>query len=445
MKKLDYLKLALDAEKHLELSWLVSVLSILIPVVGPRLPAEIEALSDYQIVATPTGTFFKKPKEAVLEKLDDVVPKMPIFRTAETVKVPAGFIENLKEDVETGYGCLLANKITLCYAMGDKIPYINKQFSPADVEKIILNRFADDPKPGEPNDPEKIYVFERNRFSDGVFYLTEISNLICATDTERSLVTSPEIKKLRARLLEENKDRLDDPAVIAGIIKKLVEYDRDVWLKDDESRDFLISNKSFNVIRAQLFLMKGAEADPNNVTKIKLIDKSLSEGWDIDNFSAQINAMRAGSEARGAETVKGGEEVKWIFRAISDLRVVEGDCGSKLGIEDVITKQNADSFVGLYMITDGKPIKLKSTVDDSVDSVKNYFGKKVVMRSPGYCKLQPGEDHCSTCCGELLSLNPDALASAGSNVGSNFLDMFMALMHGKSLEVEPMNFMEVFS
>lgn len=445
MKKLEYLGLAFAAEKHYELEWLLSVLAILVPVAAPRTPEEIEALADYRVVATPTGVYTKLPGENKLTKIDDAFPYKPLYGTKELVKVPKGFIENLKEDVDTGYGCLIANKVTLCYAFGDKIPYINKTFTAGTIEKTMLSRFADDPKEGEVEDNSKIYVFERNKFSDAVFYLTGISHVICASDTEKSLVTSPEIYKLRDRLLEENKDKLDDPAVIADIMKQLIEYDRDVWLKDDDAKEFLLSSKAFSVIRAKLFLMHGAEADPDNVAKIKLIPTSLSEGWDIDHFATQINSMRAGSASRGAETVKGGEEVKWIFRAISDVRIIQGDCGSKLGIETLITKDDADSFVGMSIITTTKPIVLKGQEDTSVNSVKNYFGKVVSVRSPGYCGHQPGTDYCSTCCGELLSLNPDAVAAAASNVGSNFLDMFMAAMHGKALEVVPMNYLEVIS
>lgn len=434
MKKLDYLKRAFEDEAYRDRVWLISVLSVLIPVAAPRTPQEIEALRPHHIVSTPTGVYVKLPNEAELVKIDDAMPNKPIYPTKEIVKVPAGFIENLSEDVETGYGCLLQNKITLCYAFKDKIPYINKAFHAGDVEKIIMRRFADDPVEGEELDPKKIYVFERNKFTDAVFYLTGVSHIVCASDTEKSLIASPEVIKLRDRLLEENKDKLDDPAVIAKIIKELVDYDKNVWLKDDDSKEFLISGKAFNVIRAKLFLMQGAEADPNNVSKITLLKRSLSEGWDVDDFPAQINSMRAGSSARGAETVKGGEEVKWIFRAISDILVVEGDCGSTFGLESEITEESGDLYAGHYIVGP-KPIKLKNTEDDSVDSVRNYFGKKVLLRSPGYCQRSPGNEYCSTCCGELLSLNPDAVAAAGSNVGSNFLDMFMAAMHGKELAV----------
>jgi hypothetical protein len=250
------------------------------------------------------------------------------------------------------------------------------------------------------------------------------------------IVGAPGIVEYRNKLLEENKGRLEDPAVIAGIDAKLVQYDKD-YLANDDSMDFLIKDKSFKVVRKRLFGMHGAEAGFNEDGKIELIDNSLDEGWNPLKFPAINNNSRVGSYNRGFQTQLGGEAFKWLLRASANINITENDCGTKLGIPKIVLNDNLDWFVGHSIVHNNKLVFISSE-----DDIKPYIGKEVIVRSPMFCKL-PKTDYCQVCAGKKLSANPEAASMAVSDYGSAFLGLFMAAMHGKELAVAKMNWREL--
>jgi hypothetical protein len=246
------------------------------------------------------------------------------------------------------------------------------------------------------------------------------------------MTVNPEIYKLRAKLLEENKDRLHDPAVIAKIDAELVKADKE-WIKGDPAENFLLGGKAFNVVRRKLYLQMGAEMGLEEGTDVVNIPTSLSEGWDITKFPAMNNSLRAGSFNRGAQTMLGGESVKWLLRASSNMTVAKDDCGSKLGVELVVKEEDKNNWVGFSVVGTQAPIKITE------ENFGQYLGKTVLKRSPMYCKLDK-TDYCAVCVGDRLAANPTALSSAISEYGSAFLSLFMAAAHGKALLLAHMDF-----
>ena len=187
-------------------------------------------------------------------------------------------------------------------------------------------------------------------------------------------------------------------------------------------------------MRRKLFLMAGAETglDENSV-KANLIQNSLQEGWDISQFPDMNNSLRAGSFNRGSQTQLGGVSVKWLLRASSNMNVTADDCGSRLGNVVQVGKENLHRLVGFSMVTQEGHKRIKSK-----DEAGAYLGKKLLMRSPMYCKLTK-TDYCKVCVGERLTVNPDGLSIAVSDYGSAFLASYMKAMHGKNLQTAKMN------
>lgn len=441
MDKLEYFIKALNAGRAQKRAWLIKIFGMLMPQALPDVsnPEVQKTLKEWDLYFDPTGYYTVDPaKPDTLVKIT-ADPKKPFCYPTEKVSVKKNALANISADMDTTYGRLLFNQIAIVYPFQSKVGFFNKNTSPSEVEQVILDSFADD-VPVEEQRPDQIYVSEYLKYANAAFYLTGLTQLIVPAGTPKSMTTSPENEKLKQRLLLENKDRLHDPAVIADIAKQLVDYDKNVWLKDDDSLNFLLQKKSFSVVRSKLYLMHGAERGMQGGVDVDLITNSLTQGWDVKKFHAMNNNMRYGSQSRGAETMKGGEEVKWIFRAASNIVILpDTDCGAILGMDHQITEGNKKRFIGMFMIVDKKPVKITK---DNLDSL---VGTTVILRSTQFCLSGPKTDYCSTCCGDQLSVNPKAAASFCSDTASTFLNMYMAGAHGKALEVARMNFTETMT
>ena len=440
MNKKEFFFKAMLAEEYKRVAWVFSAFSIL----KEDVDSWKEDPYPYRIVQTPSKFFFVDPDNrdgqgnSQLTVIEDSEPNTPLFGLQEEISVSQTETQlNLGVDrLVTTYGLLLLNYTVIYYPFKTKVTYINKEFRPKTVEKLIVDRFKDNPENDADRNDQDIYVDEYLKYCDAAFQMTAFSQIAVPGVTIKAIVGAPGIVEYRNKLLEENKGRLEDPAVIAGIDAKLVQYDKD-YLANDDSMDFLIKDKSFKVVRKRLFGMHGAEAGFNEDGKIELIDNSLDEGWNSLKFPAINNNSRVGSYNRGFQTQLGGEAVKWLLRASANINITENDCGTKLGIPKIVLNDNLGWFVGHSIVHNNKLVFISSE-----DDIKPYIGKEVIVRSPMFCKL-PKTDYCQVCAGKKLSANPEAASMAVSDYGSAFLGLFMAAMHGKELAVAKMNWREL--
>lgn len=425
MKKFDYFINALNSKTFKIRSWVFSIFSI----VREEENKWKENPFPYRLVKQKDGYYFVNPEATdQLIKIDDGNPSLPLINAAESIRVgytAARNMPTIRMAFETTYGNMFFNHCVLIYAFDNKIEYQHGRISAKKLENIIASLLTDN-KEDISRDPSKIYIDEYIKYCDAMFYLAEFSQLWVPGATEKMLSTHPDMEKLKAKLLEENKNNLHDPAVIASIEKKLVELDTE-WLKGDVSEGFLISNKTRNIVRKKLYLMYGAEPGLEEKIEVDAITNSLEKGWDITKFPSMNNALRAGSFNRGAQTMLGGEAVKWLLRSSSNLRIASDDCKTKLGIPIILTEDNYKTYLQRYIVGDKDPILLTE------DNIKSLINKKVLIRSPMFCKLDK-TDYCSKCCGEKLSIHPTGLSIAVSDYGSNFLYIFMSGAHSKGLE-----------
>lgn len=389
----------------------------------------------YKIIKQTDGYYFIDPENNLeLTKIDDADINESVFKIKEKITLNPGDLPNVFETVETNYGTALINALVLCYPFKNKVKYINERFSAKKLESLIVDRIVDNPKDSyEVRSDELIYVDEYLKFTDAMFSLVAYTQLCVPAHTEKSLIECPGIKELRDRLLEKYKDRLHDPATIAVIDAELIKFYKE-WIKDDDSMGFLISKKSIEIVRKKLFMMHGAEMGLEENVDVTLIKNSLSEGWDVKAFPAMNNSLRAGSFNRGQQTELGGVAFKELLRASSNLRIVETDCQSKLGVDIKATDGEEHKLIGFTVInSDGSQNKIDK------DNVGKYLMKAVKLRSPLYCQLDK-TDYCSVCMGDRLSSNPTGLPTVVSDYGSTFLSIFMAAAHAKGLNLAKMNY-----
>lgn len=431
MNKKELFLKAMDANEFKRRAWVISAFALI-----KEGPDEWKKnIYSYRIVQTPAGNFFVDPdKDNTLTLISDAPSGEPVYRVKEHVQINSNEVINLSKDIETTYGNLLFNYIGVIYPFKAKIPFMEGRVSPSQMEAIIILRLKDTPLEGEIRNINDIYVDEYLIFCDAMFYLAGFTQLCVPAATRKTMTASPEMPALKARLLAENKDRLHDPAIIAKIDAELVKKDKE-WMKGDEGEGFLMnSSKSFGVVRKKLYGMHGAEVGLSEDIDVDLIENSLSQGWDIKKFPAMNNSLRAGSFNRGAQTMLGGEAVKWLLRASSNIGVTGKDCGSRLGNEVQVTGENLDWIIGFSIVTEEG-----STLIPDLESAKKYVGKKVILRSPMFCNLDM-TDFCATCVGERLAQNPTGISTAISEYGSSFLAIFLKMSHGKALTLAKMNY-----
>ena len=375
------------------------------------------------------GYFVNEQKELV--RLDFEITDDALFGFKEKCTAKAGDAANLTATVETTYGRLLYNWICICWALAGKIDYQNDApINVKAIESIIETKLVDTPiDMATATDRNVIYVFEYLRFIDAHFNaLTGYSQLCVPSATRKTMTRDPRTVEFRNKLLADNKDRLHDPATIAKIQKELADFDRE-WMKGDQGMGFMINPKAFDTIRMKTQLMQGAEMGFGGVEGMELIPTSLSEGWDVNSMPAMINSIRSGSYDRGADTALGGAEVKTFYRLFQNAKITVDDCGTTLGVPKLVLASNIKKFVGYYHIVNGKP----KPIDESC------IGKIILARTPGYCKAE-GTDFCKCCMGDLNAQYPAGLPGGASDVGNQFMYMFMKAMHGKALKTAQYDF-----
>lgn len=426
MDKHSYFMAACAAEEFRRSAWVISAFAIL-----REDPDKWKTDNyPYRIVQLPTGHWFVNPENRdELLPIEGGIKGEALFTPGEKVHLKAKALPNLHKDLEVTYGNLLVNFVGVLWPFDSKVDYQEGEITARGMEGLIIKRLKDTPMAlpdGKPTvrDPKYIYVDEYLKFCNAMFYLGGLAQLFVPAGSVKAMTVSDEIIPLRKKLIEENKDRLHDPAVIAKIDAELVKHDK-AWIKGDEAEHFLLSGKAYNIVRKKLFLQMGAEMGLDESQNVDYIPQSLNEGWDLTKFPAMNNSLRAGSFNRGAQTMLGGESVKWLLRASSNMAVTADDCGSKLGNLFVID-EHKENWVGFSIAADAGPLKL---TDENVGS---YLGKQVMLRSPMYCKL-PKTDFCKVCVGDRLAANPTALSAAVAAYGSAFLALFMAAAHAKAL------------
>lgn len=430
MNRLELFLAGCKAERWKWRVWRASLFTVTI------LPDDHE-VEPYDIRYTPEATEYYDPESSTWLAVEGAVPMQPLYNDRELAQFPADSVHNHPAPIETTYGRMLFNWMVVSYAFGKKIPFQHKIKS-TDLVKVFAPYAVDEDFQPEPGDNTTYYYpSEIERYVQALFEITSLCSLITPTGSVKTLSTHPDMAKVRAQLLEENKDRLNDPAVITEIQNKLIALDKE-WLKDDNAMDYYLSGKSFSVKRKKMFVMGGIEASFQKPGEFALVQKSLNEGMDMDNIPALYNSIREGSFDRGHDTALGGEKVTFLQRIYQNTKIIPGDCGTTLTDYRLITQRNYAQFLGFNIIESGAPVELTH------QNINSYIGKMVHLRRPILCQA-PLTDFCSVCAGRALAKNPRAVAAEIAAVGSAIMGAFMSSMHGVELAVAHYDFNENLS
>lgn len=407
--------------------WIFSVFSITEDV-------RVQQDYPYKVVRTDDSVSFIDPEQNnALTKLDDADPKAPIAAFRQPILLPGQWLANAPNPIETTFGNVLVNHLMLCIPFKDTIPFQEGYVNVGNIEKIILRNLIDDPE-----DPEadwyapdgKIYVRQFQQFGVNAQSLVAYNNISVHSVTRKSLLYHPDAEALKLQLMEQYKDQLTDPAIIARISKELERMDRE-WLKGDPSEDFYIKNKYFTVIRKKLHYAFGDESPFSDGSTVKFLSKPLREGIDFNEYPTYINSLREGSYNRGAMTQLGGAATKEVYRTLSPIVIEGDDCGTTLGIPRVIRKNQMHDWIGSMAIdAKGKSFTLTE------EYLTANLGKVLTIRSPMFCK-QKAPGLCAACLGKQNSEIRNGLPAAAADSSTALMSASLAAVHGVELKTVP--------
>lgn len=383
------------------------------------------------IVKTGSGFAFMHEGNVIGIQPNKVDKQVPFDIYDELSIGPKDIVNWTKPSSEsTTIGLYLLNYIMLASVFGDKIDYVNEEWSIGKVEKQIAEAILKD----------EISVEEYRRYIDNAYFIGHFSELCVPTVTKKSFVTDPQIAIRKAELIEQYKDQLDDPIIIEKIESELIAMDK-AWLEDDPAAGFHDANakKSYGIHRKKMFVsVGGIEAFDQDGASYNFINNSLDEGWDPNDIDVIANETRKGSYNRGKETANGGAQTKFILRVFQDISITEDDCGSKTTVKHKITKANHTNYIG-RAIKEGTKFVI---IDES--SATKYIGKEVDLRTPLSCKTQNGL--CHMCSGQKFKQSGiEAIGTRAIGISSKFMLVSMKAFHGKVISVtnvDPFEFIQ---
>lgn len=430
MNRLDYLKAALKAKNYKRKAWIISAFSV----IREDHEAYKKDPYPYRLVHTPTGTYCVLENHE-LERIDDAKVNEPLFHFKESFVVDNSICENVFEPTQATIGQVLVNLIVLIHAFGSRFPFKAGPIKVGDLEKIIASKLRDTPVDEKNRDPNYFYVDEYVVFSNALSFLSGLSQLCVWSNTEKNVLPPPGIKEFKEQLLKKYEGKLSNPVELTKFEKELGEFD-DKYLADDPSNGTFITGKLKNNARKKMFLTMGAAMGFEDSMDVVPVINSLDEGWPKDpkQFTAMMNNSRAGSYSRGKETQKGGVSFKVLLRAAGNLKIVQTDCGTKLGIRRNFDRTNIKQLVGREFSTNKGWVLI-----ETIEQANQYLEQPIVVRSPMYCKLD-GDNLCAHCAGQRLAQNPTGVSMALTNVSSTIMTDNLKIMHGSVLSTAKMDF-----
>lgn len=433
MQSIDYLRLAISQRLYTKKSWLIKAFSV------TRVENYDPDSATYaDLVRTDSGLSYVQEDKSLI-RISDSKANEPLFKFSDRIKVDKSWIANAEKPIDTTIGNLLVNLIVVIEAMGPKLPFITGRFNIRKVEKDIATKLHDNIPEDQRNDKD-IYVDEMLRFQTAIKFLEGISQLCTVAATRTNMLPPTGLKEFKAKLAKKYEGKLHDPVEVANYEKELLDFDNE-YLKDDPSNGLFMGSRIKGTSRKKLFLSVGVEQGFETTSEVDPIERSLTDGLsdNPEHFAAQMNGARYASFSRGSETVQGGVAAKYLLRAANNYRIVEEDCGTKLGLSRHYTKDNLHKLVGRYLLEGTRTVAIEDN-----NLAANYVNKPLIVRSPAFCKT-PGEAICKYCAGSRLAQYPTGLAVPLTNVSSGLIITSLKKMHTNTLSTAKMSIDSILS
>lgn len=254
----------------------------------------------------------------------------------------------------------------------------------------------------------------------------KLANAYNAGLTYSMMVPDKKFQEFKNKKLNAVKDQViknEDLDLLAETEGEIIKFAKEYYKNDDmvELMDSGAGSKWDNDFKT-MNINVGAVPTMDGTPVIMF--NSLSDGVNPKYQADWTNTGMTGATNRGIQTAKAGALYNDINNAMQNVMGIKGDCGSKRG-----TKVNTDDpnkLLNRYILVGGKPVKV------TMDNVKKFLNKDVIMRDIIYCKEKNGH-YCSTCVGDgpfdLKGTDKVPLGFMTADIASNILNLFMKSTH----------------
>ena len=255
----------------------------------------------------------------------------------------------------------------------------------------------------------------------------------------KTINASPEIRAVKKRVLDDNKDIiLNNDVIEPQVLKAAAEL-----LDKSGSTGKIIYDSGVNGTFSNNYkltaLFRGVVPKSDDPTSYKIGLSSLTDGVSKDEISLAGDIAVQGSIARAKDTRQGGYLVKQFNSAFQSI-VADGkdtDCKTPRSISITISEKDYDRYLYRYIVDGGKLVRL------TPENKAQYAGKPVKLRSPFYCQTVK---ICNCCTGDMIyKLGIRNIGLTASATGSSLMNAAMKSFHSlavKTSSYDITNFMQ---
>jgi DNA-directed RNA polymerase beta' subunit len=342
--------------------------------------------------------------------------------------------------INTTLGRLIFNKVLIEGLGFDNIfSYQNDVVS----AKVFKGKF--DGGVGAALKEDKISVDQMYKYIDTRdWFGLSLHGVITSSFTPGVLNLPKEVKDLKKKLMEENKDAIErgDEVVIEKIEKQLIAKTKEL-LKDDIGMDLYNSGARGSVDNhlKNIMLTRGAIKNPNT-KKYEIIENSLMDGLAKKDIPTHANMIVSGAYPKAVGTQVSGYMSKELLAAFQTevLGPKDSDCGSKRTITVTLTNDNYNDFIYRYILVGTKLIELTN------ENKSEYVGKTVKMRSPLYCVgIGPNRCLCNKCAGNFYyNLQKPNIGLLTSKIATTLTQMGLQKFHQNLVKTKKIDLDTIF-
>ncbi len=349
----------------------------------------------------------------------------PAYNTYDILVLPKDTIYSGQEEIVTTIGRLVFNKFVLqSTGILGLIPYVNDV-----IDKKVLGRIDDE--------VARLYMEDKITRAQFNSYLDHrdtlgywLNGMLAHTISERMAKPLKEIEKKKAELCKKYAKELAEKNVdvMTQISNELIAYAKEI-LKDDPGMDLYTSGDlDFGNNYKNNSIIKGAVM--NKITgNFDFISTSFMDGIDVADIPAHANSILASQYPASIATAEAGYMGKRLLALLQMMELDEDgtDCGSKNPIPINITSSNSKNFLYRYILENGEEKMI------TPETINQYTGKTVMMRSPMSCK---NDKICSKCAGKMFyMLGVEHAGLFASQISHAALNLGLKAKHNSVVEL----------
>jgi hypothetical protein len=350
----------------------------------------------------------------------------PKFDTKMPIHLDAGEYINT-DDIDTTVGIILFNKLMIEGLVDHIVPggfynYVINKKTFSKLLDIISKALMSGKLPVNPNLIQWLKSYE--------FYSMKACTIFSPSYTRKLLETNEKIAAKKDELLKntpirsvQDMTKIED--TIVAMAREELKGDPGMTLFDSGARG------SFENDYKNMNLMLGPVGVPGEDGKFELVQSNYIDGLKKEDFVAAGNTVVNSAYPKAVGTEHAGYQTKQFYAVYQSIVVDEDgtDCGTKRGIDIVLTEEVAESF--LYqniMLQSGRIVNLNP------DTVPQYLNKKVKIRTPMFC---PNDKCCSVCAGKrpyIMDIKNMGLTTG--RISNTFLNKSMKAFHQSKVQLD---------